>query len=100
MQEVVTGFGSKGEVKGSKEECSAAFGTNSGQIITGDAMTSALLADEEARATKESSKEASKALKDLRATYNAWRTQATADKAAKHAQNLAECNKIAVLVWR
>jgi len=53
-------------------------------------MISALLADEEARAAKESSKEASKALRDLRASYNAWRTQATADKVEKHAQNLAD----------
>ena len=53
-------------------------------------MISALLADEEARAAKESSKEASQALKDLRSAYNAWKTQSTADKAAKHAQNLAE----------
>ena len=38
-------------------------------------MISALLADQEARAAKESSKEASQALKDLRSTYNAWKTQ-------------------------
>jgi len=53
-------------------------------------MISALLADEEARAAKETSKEAAKALKDLGAAHNAWRTQANADKAAKHVQNLAE----------
>ena len=41
-----------------------------------DAMISALLADEEARATKESSKEASKALRDLRAEHSMWKTQA------------------------
>ena len=53
-------------------------------------MISALLADEKARAVKERGKEASKALRDLRSAYNAWRTEATADKVAKHAQNLAE----------
>ena len=53
-------------------------------------MISALHADEAARAAKETSKEAARALKDLRAAHNAWRTQATADKVAKHAQNLAE----------
>ena len=66
------------------------MGTDSGQILTGDAMISALLADKEARATRESSKEASKALRDLRAEHNAWRTQATADKAAEHGKNLAK----------
>ena len=49
-----------------------------------------MLADQEVRAAKESSKEASKALRDLRLEYNAWRTQATADKMAKHTKNLAE----------
>ena len=53
-------------------------------------MISALLADEEARAAKETSKQASKALRDLKFPYDAWRIQANADKAAKHAQNLAE----------
>ena len=51
---------------------------------------SALLADEEARVAKESNKEADKALMDLRAEFNAWRTQATADRVAKDAQNVAE----------
>ena len=54
------------------------------------AMIYALLADEEARVAKESSKEASKALRDPRASYNAWRTQTTANKVEKHTQNLAE----------
>ena len=48
------------------------------------------IADEEARAAKESMKEAAIALIDLRATYNAWRSQAIANEAAKHAQNLAK----------
>jgi len=48
------------------------------------------IADEEARAAKESMKEAAIALMDLRATYNAWRSQAIANEAAKHAQNLAK----------
>ena len=80
----------KEKSKSQKRNAQQLLGTNSGWILTGDAMISALLADEEARAAKESSKEASKALKDLRVAYNAWRTQATADKAAKHAQKLAE----------
>jgi len=42
------------------------------------------LDDEEVRAAKESSKQATIALRDPRAAYNAWRAQ------AKHAQNLAE----------
>ena len=53
-------------------------------------MISTLLADEEARATKESSKEASKALRELRAEHNVWRTQATVEKMAKYADNLAK----------
>jgi len=53
-------------------------------------MISALLADEEARAAKETSKQASKALRDLKFPYDAWRIQANADKAAKHAHNLSE----------
>jgi regulator of replication initiation timing len=80
----------KEKSKGRKKNAQQLLGTNSGRILTGDAMISALLADEEARAAKESSKEAAKALRDLRASYNAWRTQATADKVEKHAQNLAE----------
>ena len=80
----------KEKSKGKKKNAQQLLGTNSGQILTGDAMISALLADQEVRAAKESIKEASKALRDLRSEYNAWRTQATADKMAKHTKNLAE----------
>ena len=80
----------KEKSQGRKKNSQQLLRTNAGRILTGDAMISALLADEEARAAKESSKEASKALRDLRASYNAWRTQATADKVEKHAQNLAD----------
>jgi len=47
------------------------------------------IADEGARAAKESIKEAAIALMDLRAAYKAWRTH-IANEAAKHAQNLAK----------
>jgi len=80
----------KEKSKGRKKNAQQLLGTDSGQILTGDAMISAMLADEEVRAAKESSKEASKALRDLRSAYNTWRAQANADKAEKHAQNIAE----------
>ena len=90
LQEVVTGFSSKKKAKSQQKNAQQLLVTNSGCIHTGDVMISALLADEEARAAKETSKEAAKALRDLRAAHNAWRAQANAEKAAKHAQNLAE----------
>ena len=80
----------KEKSKGQKKNAQQLLGTNSGWILIGDVMIFALLADEEARATKESSKEASKALRDFRAEHNVWRTQATADKVEKHAENLAK----------
>jgi hypothetical protein len=71
------------KAKGQKKNAQQLLGTNSGQILTGNAMISALLTDEEARAAKQSTK-------DHRAAYNVWRVQANADKAETHAQNLAE----------
>jgi len=73
----------KEKARSQKRNAQHLLGTNSGCIVTGDVMIQALLADEEARAAKETSKEAAKALRDLRAAHNAWRTQANADKAAK-----------------
>ena len=81
---------SKEKPNGRKKNAQHLLGTDSGRILTGDAMISALLADKEVRAAKESSKEATIALRGLRAEHHAWRTQATADKMAKHAKNLAE----------
>ena len=89
-KKLLQALAAKEKSEGQKRNVQQLLGINSGQILTGDAMISALLADEEARAAKESSKEPSKAFKDLKATYNAWKTQATADKTAKHAQNHAE----------
>jgi len=83
LQEVVTGFSSKGESQKSKGELSATFGDHFRAHYY-------WRCDEEARAAKETSKQAAKALRDLRAAHNAWRMQANADKAAKNAHNLAQ----------
>jgi hypothetical protein len=61
----------KEKSKSQKKNAQQLLGTNSGCVLTGNAMISALLADEEVRAAKESSKEAARALRDLRATSNA-----------------------------
>jgi Ni/Co efflux regulator RcnB len=80
----------KEKSKGQKRKAQQLLGSKLGRILTGDAMIEALRQDEEARAQKESNSQEKQALKELRAAYNAWKAGVIAEKAAKHAQNIAE----------